>query len=188
MKNLFILTLLFLNFKSFSQYNNGKIQFNDGSELIGLIKITKGNDVKFKNDDDSKVKEYDKDLIKSFEFTENSILKKYIYSKTSHLNDEKSRSDKWNKLLKIVIDGKVKLYEYYISVHNSGHTSYYLKKESDDLPIFYYGEGYFYKQKFIPFVENYFSDCNSLVEKVKSKEIKQNAFKKVVEYYNSLCL
>jgi hypothetical protein len=187
MKNLYILIFVFSNIISFAQYNNGKIQLNDGNELNGLIKITKGYDVKYKSDDDSKVIEYDNDLIKSFEFTENGILRKFIYSETTHINNEKSRVDKWNKLLEIIIEGKVSLFKYYISVDNMVHTSYYLKKETDKLPLFYYGEGYLYKQKFIPFVSTYFSDCVNLVEKVKAKEFKHKEFKEVVEYYNKEC-
>ncbi len=189
MKSLFVSIFLFIYTCSFSQYNRGKIQLNDGTELIGLIKITKDDGVKFKIDDDSAEKKYNNDLIKSFEFNENNILRKFIYSETIHIDNKKSRSDKWNKLLEILIDGKIKLYMYYTIVYNNtGQTSYYIKKENDNLPVFYYGEGYLYKQKFIPFVEKYFSDCTTLIDKVKSKELKHSEFKEVVQYYNQSCL
>ena len=187
MRKLFILIFTLSNFIVFSQYNKGKIFLNNGDELIGLIKITKGDDVKFKSDNDSKVIEYDDDLIKSFEFTENNILRKYVYSETTHLDNEKSRTDKWNKLLEVKVEGKVSLFRYVTTVNNMRHVSYYLKKESDKLPVFYCGKGYFYKQKFIPFVSKYFSDCKNLVEKVKSKELKQKEFEIVVEFYNNEC-
>lgn len=189
MKNIYILIFLFSNFIVIAQYNQGKIQFIDGTELIGLLKITKGDDVKFKKDADSKVIEYDDDLIKSFEFTENNVLRKFIYSETTHINNENSKTDKMHKLLEIIINGKISLFKYYSNINNMGFITYYLKKESDKLPIFYYAEGYFYKQKFIPFVSNYFSDCVDLVEKVKAKtkDFKHKDYKKVVEYYNKEC-
>lgn len=41
--------------KSYSQYNQGKIVLIDSTILIGLIKITKAIDVKFKGNKNSEV-------------------------------------------------------------------------------------------------------------------------------------
>lgn len=181
-----ILFFLFINF-SFSQYFKGKIEFNDGKTIEGFLKTTKRDDVKFKETENSKIIEYDKNLIKNFEFLQNDKLRKFIYSQTQQINGDQNRTDKWNRLLEIISEGKIVLYRYETSFNNTSTISYFLKKSINNLPIFYYGEGFMYKQKFIPFVEKYFIDCPILVDLVKSKKIKHNKYIDVVEYYNNKC-
>jgi hypothetical protein len=186
MKKIFILYLIFSNLISYSQYNQGKIILNNAKELIGLVKITKGDDLKFKENEDSKVIEYDKKEVSKFEFNTNEGVQKYVYAQTVNLNKD-NNNNKYPKLLKVIIEGKVSLFEYYtVTYNNIGLTSYYVKKESDIFPIFYYGGG-LHRQKFIPFVSEYFKDCETLVDKVKNKELKHNQFEEVVQYYNEKC-
>lgn len=177
--------LMFSSLKTLAQYNQGKLTLNDGKELNGLLKITKGDDIKYKENEDSKVKEYDKKEVSKFEFNLNGEVHKYIYAKTIYADEKES---KYFKLLQVLVDGKVSLYLYYSDTYNGIIvTSYYVKRESEPFPLFYQSYSFFHEQKFIPFACEYFKDCEALVQKIKTKELKHTEFKEVVLYYNEKC-
>jgi hypothetical protein len=98
--------------------------------------------------------------------------------------------------LKLEIDGKLKLFNYYYTQYAAGTYNasagmmsggyaysverYILQKENGELKR---PKGLTFKKDMI----DYFSDCPALVEKIESKDFRKNDLEFIVSFYNSNC-
>ena len=188
-KNYFIF-FLFLTVSLFGQTQEAILFFKDGTSIKGLGMIKKANDfASFRSRDKIlfRVSENDKpDLWTSedvkgitFIYFENSIIMEYL------------KVDKYEKmeLLEVITDGTVKLYkqtkivDVYLTSGGMAKAeveAYYLKKESEEYPTIV-------KDNYIKSTSKYFSDCESLVKKIKKHEFTFETLDKLVNFYNDIC-
>jgi len=188
-KNYFIF-FLFLKVSLFGQTQEAIIFFKDGTSIKGLGMIKKANDfASFRSRDKIlfRVSENDKpDLWTSedvkgitFIYFENSIIMEYL------------KVDKYEKmeLLEVITDGTVKLYkqtkivDVYLTSGGMAKAeveAYYLKRQSEEYPTII-------KDNYIKSTSKYFSDCESLVKKIKKHEFTFETLDKLVDFYNDIC-
>ncbi|WP_290698896.1 hypothetical protein [Lacinutrix sp.] len=180
---LFTVILLFIFSISFGQTNwtRGKLVLKNGETLKGLMKITTGlgsSKLHFKKDRKSKKQKFGSDTVnKVFFYTTNPNVGFYEYVSIGLKK----------KLLKIIINEKVKLYVSTIStnrVYNNGnisssdetknHKIYYLIRKGEERATYidanYQSE--FTRNSEIKTFKNilikYFSDCNTVVDYIES--------------------
>ena len=89
------------------------------------------------------------------------------------------------KFMQIIVDGEMKLFTYRgdwdSNLRDRGVRYYYYQRNDDKL--FSPNNLYFKKE-----MSEYFSDCEELVNKIKTKEFKRNDAEKIVEFYNTNCV
>jgi hypothetical protein len=99
--------------------------------------------------------------------------------------------DKYEKmeLLEVITDGTVKLYkqtkivDVYLTSGGMAKAeveAYYLKRQSEEYPTII-------KDNYIKSTSKYFSDCESLVKKIKKHEFTFETLDKLVDFYNDIC-
>jgi hypothetical protein len=200
-----VVLFLFLSFllKVNGQYKEGIIYYKNGETKKGLIKERSSEDIKFKTNHKSKSIKLDYKKIKGYDINNSKYRYKYFNKsgagkvvgfdhKTGKIIYEKNKkSVNTPKLLKLIIEGNTNLFVeeftgggFAISGGNGASfgggttTEYYIEKFGNITKI---GTRIGNDQL------KYFNDCKSLIEKIKSKEIRRNDVVRAINFYNNKC-
>lgn len=181
---------MFLYLSSFSQKNEAKLLFRDGTEVIGLAKITIDNKIKFKKSKKEDAVKYDfRKVDKVFiKLKRDNYFKEYQYKIELGKN--------YPKLYEVIIQNNLSLFR--LTSNSSSSTlsystafdsfSYYIGKIDEDLVRFICYGGYglatkSYKKR----MRKHFSNCKELMKKVENKDFKRGDIEKIIHYYNGNC-
>lgn len=198
---LLILFLISISFDIVGQNTEAILIFKDGTKVIGLGKLKRGDIIKFrKNKNEKAVKYHFKDLEK-VTIIENSRNVNYVYLKVKG-------SNKFEVLEESII-GKLSLYRVVTQGQhapmgvgfgiNGGMgmgigmggsftiESFYLKRKNEE-DVTHLGSTSLFSKNFKKAASNYFSDCPKLKEKIENKEYKKIDIVAIVEFYNSYCV
>jgi len=206
MKNLLFFLAITLSLQSYAQISVGGINLSNNKSQLYTITTKKGKtyktkkygmktalkfkEIKFKTIDGDKktlaLSQIDK-IVSTGKKDRHNFTEKYIkYSKT--------KSD----LMTEVISGKVSLYQRSQTTYNgnSGSTfntsttntnvNYYVIKEGQNIAKYMKGNNIAYG-KFKTNAIKFFSDCESLVTKLKKNKYKRKHLEEIVTYYNEEC-
>lgn len=173
---------------------SGWLKYESGTKSVSGLK-SKTNSVLYKVKKNGKKKKYKKDEFSSFIVTKNDgKTEKYAIVYTSK---------KRIQLLKVIVEGRVCLYEAIITSRGPGannkykynktntheYTNMYIKRENENIASNKFFSSVF--NNFKKTAKNYFSDCPELVRKIENNEFNKNrrtsGLKKIVEYYNNQC-
>jgi len=167
----------------------GVVKFESGTkDMFGMKGIGGNRKVFFKeNRDDKKKIKYKRDKVESFVVTNNSgELVKFTYVKTSKNGA---------LLVQVLTEGKVSLYlkktldQTMYDAHQTNmvfyneKNLYYVKKQNED-----YVSNEFFDNAFKSFsktASNYFSDCESLVQKIDDKVYRSDDLFEIIQVYNA---
>jgi len=185
-----ILTLLLFSgaLIGFAQKQEAGIYFKDGTELTGLIRLTKNDEIKYFSSEKSKfVKYLNKDI---------KHVKIYEEKNVKHLFSVQIVNGGGNKLLEKIVKGKVTLYKKVLRNYGLGnnHTrgmvfnddiynKYYVKKENENEATIIGIDAINIKK-----AKKYFSDCKIFLNKLKDRKFKKQNISKIIEFYNKECL
>ncbi|MBE9490525.1 MAG: hypothetical protein IMY67_09555 [Bacteroidetes bacterium] len=207
MKNLLTVLVLILTIQSQAQLSVGGVNLSNNKSQLFTITTKNGNTYTAKKinpknkeltfntvDGDKKtikLSQLDK-IVSSGKKERHNYTQKYIkYSK--------SRSD----LMTEIISGKISLYQR-SKVSVNGHSnpamsnmdptfntkntdiSYYIKKEDQNMAKYIKGNNIAYG-RFKTNAIKFFSDCESLVSKLKNNDYKRKHLEEIVTYYNEKC-
>ncbi|MFK5880041.1 MAG: hypothetical protein QM478_11185 [Flavobacteriaceae bacterium] len=196
-KLLLVLTLLF-TIASFGQKQKATLYFRDGTILDGLAKITPFNDIKFRENKNSKKNTYDSKLVYKLILEEKGRSTEYHY---------KIVFERLNPiLLAVLLKGRLAVYRE-TQVNYDGSTSpiLYITKDDSDLAhiLGYTGfsdnsslfkpdyndlSNYGSKSnKFKKEILTYIEDCPDLVDKIKNDLYKRKSIDEVINFYNENC-
>ncbi|WP_156109053.1 hypothetical protein [Polaribacter sp. Hel1_85] len=195
-KNKFIFLFLTISFSInsqgvFNNYEKGKLYLRNNTELVGFIKVTIDDEVKYKRTLNDKKQLFDDQSVKKIVFTNDN---RTFYYK--HDNN-------YVYLVQKKIEGKLDL--YYKQSYTPGHMGpngmmigggssiiYYIGKENSDT-VDELSSNVNSKDFWLHF-SKYIADCKYMIDKVKDKKsIKKNFRKKrtrlvdMVNDYNSNC-
>ena len=161
-----------------AQYERGTIYLKDGSTKQGLIKNRNSKDIKFKETGDSEIMTYDYNYISGYDTTDRFFRYKSEY-KSSPI------------LYELLTRGKINLYSLKKSspgfaipegggaTFGGGASSiYFIEKEERFMKL---GRKVNKGNLF------YFTDCQILIKKIKSKEIKGTNVYNIIDFYNTSC-
>jgi hypothetical protein len=193
MKKLLILFFL-ISLNSYAKYFEGKVILKDKTEMSGFIELGKNSSINYKSDKKSKKEEIYAEKIERILIIDK---KQNINIYEFHLTITKGvvGNNENMRLLQVLLEGKVNLYgtstsfTYNTGFGISGHDSstYFIKRKEEDKPVFFIAFGYIVKQNFKDFVNEYFKDCGTLIDKVEKKEFKEKHYTEIVEFYNNNC-
>jgi len=118
----------------------------------------------------------------------------------TYMNENVSMFSKYNNgdflFLKLIIDGRLKLFEYYFTSQTPG--TFNASTGGMNASFSYSVERYLLQKgdfelkrikrsKFVKEMCEYFSDCPLLVEKIEKEEFGKNDIEAIVRFYNSSC-
>ena len=195
----YILIALFLLFNNLNaQDQEATLFFNDGTSLKGYGAIEDDYRIKFRLtlDEDDKGDVWTDIMAKGITF--------YGFDKEVRYEYQYEKFDKsYPLLLEVVEEGNVNLYvdshqvvfynynqigegDFNVNTIEGYHSDikinkYYIKKKNEDLVI-KINNKFFYKK-----AKEYFKDCPSLIENMKSKKYTKSNALDLVYYYNDLC-
>ncbi|WGH75890.1 hypothetical protein P8625_01625 [Tenacibaculum tangerinum] len=185
---LIILCLIFAN-NTLCQTQKASLVFLDGDILEGYGIITKKNEIKFRISLDDAPDIWDSLLIKGIIFHGFEIDIEYEYIHT--------KRNKEPELLRIVSKGKITVYE-----RKKLYTNYtnYLHDKKGNNGSFYVGENVdlfikrdgeevatLYNRTMKKSIQNYFKDCDVMVDLIESKEYTKYSRIELVKNYNIFC-
>lgn len=189
MKKIVLVFVLFFTLLSYSQMTKQKatLYFKDGKELSCFARIS-GDYIRYSESDfkSSETKVNHEELLGIGLWMEDKKI--HLYYKTEKGKDKP-------RLMELVIDGKVKLYRVadkygmgmkfatnpkYIGKKTSS-TAYFL--ETKENPDFVFR----FLRKFNENAKNYFSDCETLANKIGESGFRQKDIRNIVIYYNENC-
>lgn len=188
--------ILLLSYYTEAQRTRAKLIYKDGKEVKGFGKLIGNNRVKFKASRKDKPQKLDFSLFDRVYIYSSGYAA--IYTELS----VKNKIDK--KIVEIMTEGdKVNLYRiasvgystmgspmgfggaptmtYAYSINN-----FYVMKNGDKLAT-HLGSNQLFSKNFKKAASEYFKDCPSLVEKIKTKEFKKRDLKTIIDYYNEDC-
>lgn len=188
-KSILILFLLLNSFVN-AQDQEATLFFNDGSSLKGYGFIQDSHTIKFRLTLDDKPDKWTHHMVESIEF--------YGFNKVVRFEYQyKSLYSLHPRLLETVEVGNVNLYvdtigtSFFIptNVFRTGvelrqmkiKGSYYIKKEGEDSVIKLNREFYYTR------AQEYFKDCPSLVDKIKTEKYRKSKRLDLIYFYNDLC-
>jgi len=179
---------LFLTVFTYAQKKEGTLIFKDGKTINGLIK-TKGSKVLFKQNKQSEIITYTHDKLSGIQFiNKKNKIYKFEYITINPKKEPKLYYVEIDEFLKLYSEGNTIFSMQGGGLGSSRKTStFYLKKENEDVATFYTAFGYIPKDKFKKVVNEYFNDCKPLLEKINTKEFKKKHYFEIVEYYNNNC-
>lgn len=189
MKNLFLIAVLLVSLQTFSQKEKGTITLRNGKVLSGLVKASSSS-FKFKENEDAEAIKYD------FNEATGATI---VNSKNEEIKYEfvYVAYQKNPLLLTVMNDGFLKLYAEFSTSYGGGgmgagmgfrsSSTYHIKRTTDKLGQYFVAYGYIPKEGFKKVVQNYFTDCPQIQEKVEKGEFKKDDFEKIVEFYNQNC-
>ena len=182
------LSLLIVTFSSsFSQskYSIGRITTSKGDSLYGYIKDNGlnvygsliGSNVKFKTDlVSSEVKKFNRNEIKDI------YIGKDIYRNIKYSSYEYSSYSTLSKIMKLVVDGELKIYETEtVRTGNGGNyyvTKYYIGNENNSTFQIVKKSG------FKNMILNFIKDDQKLYNSLMDKKLKKDELFIIVEIYN----
>ena len=184
-----ILLLLLSSFITTGQNVKETIYLKNGETKTGFVKLDDSG-VKFKVHKKSKDKiKYLPNEVERVEFeSENGIKTIYVYKNTERILENSPR------LMNIILEGNVTLYEEFYTYGYSFETRYYVSKQNEKLTLIYKGLGNSSNKA----IKNYFQDCPSFIELLNRQAFRKIVVMekgnriplrllKMVEYYNSKC-
>ncbi len=192
-KKIIFILAIFICIASFGQNQKATLYFRDGTIIEGLIKFTLFEDqIKFRKNKKSEKIIYDYKVLKKFETTEEGESVEY------HYKINKSSRYITYPLVKLVEKGKKSLYSkqgwvYSAPMGPSGGvgqsypvTIHYISDNESDF-IYNISSKKVFRGKFKKAGAEYFKDCQSLSEKISSKELKYTDIVEIIKYYNENC-
>ncbi len=190
-----VLLLCLITFQVFSQDQECILYFKDGTSIEGFGTLeVKGfldpvDKIKFRLTKDEEGEFWGFEEVSKITFIGFERTKTFEYVKVSKLDKP--------ELLELLVDGNVKLYKngaYYLFSQNNTDRNgsyqqqeqfrHYLKRETEEYPTCI--DCYVLKS-WVKSVSNYFSDCETLVTKLKNHKYTFAEIESVVEYYNDIC-
>lgn len=179
-----------------NKWYKGDLVLHNGDTLHGWLKFesaskgmaglgSKTNKVFYKKTKKGKKKKYKKEDFSSFTVTKNDKkIEKYATVYTSK---------KRIQLLKILVEGKVTIYETISYGHtgpgNNGYsyqyTNMYIKRQHEKIASNEFFANVF--KSFKKTAKKYFSDCPELVRKIENNDFKKTSLIGMVKYYNAKC-
>jgi hypothetical protein len=194
-----ILILIFISLfisKISAQKKNGKIYLKNGEIKIGLVKLNAdGSIIKFR------LSKKEKEITK---FTYTEVEKFEIENKKGSGNfttmvykEIETLFRKYQKLINVIENGKVSLYIDFVNGGNP-YTDYYFEKNDKMTKIYTAGNFMTNQSKAEKRINEYFKDCEKLIELRKRKAfekfvaMKKNGgfylkLKEIVKFYNEKC-
>ncbi|TYP96759.1 hypothetical protein C7447_10658 [Tenacibaculum adriaticum] len=188
MKKNLILLLLLSSINSFSQYQKGTLFLRDNSKITGLIKISNGFRLKFRENEKSKRTFFNYRKVKKVVFDDKTeyvykiesqlvvLLKKEISGKLELFSRQRASAPTKNKMDDFLL-GKGPFTEYFIADENSDF--------ADKLPLNFKSKNY---RKIL---SKHTLDCTDFQNKIKDKKsIKSNFdfnISQMINYYNDNC-
>lgn len=176
-------------FSVYGQEREATIIFNDSTSIKGFGEIKKEK-IYFRVSLTSEKSEWSYDFAKGLIFSGYGFSEKYEYVKP----------DKYSKprILEVVEEGNITLYKDTRMFHTISATSiggqlptnvstfenitetFYVKRKSEDFAT---DLTFSFKSRSL----RYFSDCQIIIEKIKSRVFKANTIPKMVFFYNDYC-
>ena len=196
MKNLLVL-LTFLLCTNFSiaqkqittwdgeVYRNMTISLKDGSTLVGYGKvlfIAFDAFISFKRTKDEGGTLYAFEDIINLKTTVGNKECLFEY-KTLIASPE----GKWLKLIEVIVDGKLMIYQgYFDSTSTDAKRTYYISKKGDDV-VRSLKSGDTYSSYVTNKILYYTKSCSTLTKKLKTKYFKRYGIKDIANFYNNEC-
>ncbi len=192
MKKYFLIISVLVSSILNAQKLNGTIYFKDGTIKNGLIKITNNEKIKFKTNKDSE----DITTYSSIEVDKVEIEFEKNRKEIRVYKDIENLFQYGEKLLTLLVEGKVNLYIDMLHVDNGVQLVYYVDKKKEKLtkiyPVGFLGNG---SDKAI---SEYFNDCPALIELLEREAFRkfvrmkkglksQYRLEEIVKYYNREC-
>lgn len=176
-------------FSVYGQEREATIIFNDSSSIKGFGEIKKEK-IYFRVNLTSEKSEWSYDFAKGLIFSGHGFSEKYEYVKP----------DKYSKprILEVVEEGNITLYKDSKMFYTSNASSIGGQLPTNVFTFENISETFYVKRKNEEFATDltfsfksislrYFSDCQIIIEKIKSREFKANTIPKMVFYYNDYC-
>jgi len=204
MKLNFIISLLvFSLFLSGCKMTDKAIIYQtNGAEKTGVGQIVKDK-VRFLENGEDNIQTYRFDELEKVKIYKQDEIITFVFIKVKNYNTVPSLADsdfKKEKALEVAILGKVGLYReivYYDNLAFNDNTTmprknlnasknFYVMRKTEKKATFL-GSSNGFKKYFRESAIVYFSDCPSLVKKIKNKELGRDNVREIVEYYNAKC-
>jgi len=179
-----------------AQKKNGKIFLKNGEIKTGLVKLTvDGSIIKFRIN--RKEKEITKFTYKEVEKLEIENKKGSGYFITMTYREIETLFRTYQKLVEVIEKGRISLYIDVVNGAN-GYTDYYFERNDKMTLIYSAGNFISNKSKTEKRINEYFKDCEKLIELRKRKAfekfvaMKKNGkfywkLKEIVKFYNEKC-
>lgn len=198
---LLILFLITLSFDIVGQNTEAILIFKDGTKVIGLGKLKRGDIIKFRKNKNEKAVKYHFKELEKVTIMEDSRKVIYVYLKVKGSNNY--------AVLEESIIGKLSLYKV---VTHGNHVpmgvgfggaggmgmgmgmgasftieSFYLKRK-DEENVTHLGSTSLFSKNFKKAAIEYFIDCEELVVKIEDNEYKKKDIEEIVNFYNRKCV
>ena len=193
-KILTIVCFLFLS-KGISQNKNATLYFKNGTTLVGLAKITKFNEVKFRKSKGSKKSKFNSKTISRIIIQERTNNIEYVYRTIKDRNHP--------ILIEPIEKGEITIYkENQVNYNGSMSVILYISKGNGNmafkLGVVPYKDFSIFDKKYRPeynprakrmlkTILNEVKDCSELMKKIESKEFKKKGLLDIAKYYNKNC-
>ena len=192
-KNIVLIIAIILIGEALGQTQKATLLFLDGTAIEGYGMITKKDEIKFRITLEEEPDIWDHLIVKGIIFYGFEIRQEYEYIYT--------KEQKTPELLRIVKKGKITLYERkkvkwgHLSTGNSNNFNKY-KLRSDlyqfeDIDLFLKKEhekiATLYNRTMKKSIQEYFKDCEVIVDMIKEKEYRKLNRIQLVNYYNVFC-
>lgn len=182
----YFLLLLCISFNVYAQDQEAVLYFKDGDSIQGYGMI-KGNKVKFKIALEDKFESWDSESVSKIEFYGFNLTRTFKYVKLNKYDNP--------EILEVILEEEVSLYrDSYMEWHSlgnnngGGHYSQivkdYLKRIDDAYPTCVNCDVF---NKWKKNTMSFFSDCPTLVQKIKTNFFREKDLQEIVEYYIDYC-
>jgi hypothetical protein len=200
MKSLSILlfvSLVFISYNLKAQKTRAILTFKDGTIIEGFGGLKGKTYVNFKKNKESEIEKYHFDKLDNMKIYSFGDLNTYVFKKI--------KGEKNARIFEELYKGKVSLLRIIYKTNtntgvgfptgdatnigfgtgNISHNYYVQRKNENEVTSL--GTIGLFTKKFRKITSEYFKDCESLIEKIKSKEYTQRDIRVIVEYYNNDC-
>lgn len=188
-KSIIFILLIFFIGKTFCQNQKANLLFLDGTFLEGYGMITEKNEIKFRISLEDEPDIWDNLIVKGITFYGFEISQEYEYIHT--------KKQKKPELLRIIKKGKITLYErkkvVWRSVpkiskndnlsnglHRIEVIDLFMKRKHEKMAILY-------NRTMKKSIQEYFKDCEVIMDMIKEKEYRKFNRIQLVNYYNVFC-
>lgn len=199
MKKIFqILLIILVSQVALAQNKKGVVYLNDGSQLKGLVKLTKGNKVKYRLNKESEKRIFNKHSVdRVVLFKEDGELEEFAFRQIERSSISSI------KVMQVITRGKITLYK--VVTHGTHYyggglpgqapmmgasysiSNYYVGKEDSKLVNQITSKGALFEKNFKKAAMNYFKDCPALVKLIENKTYRKRDLEEIVKYYNEKC-